>query len=1111
MRKKTLVLLVSALVVCAMLWAVAVVLSQDTHARQAAKILENTGVAGGLVVHLGCGDGSLTVALGANDSYLVQGLDDDISEVEQARGYIEKRGLYGPVSVDSFDGIHLPYIDNVVNLIVAQSPTKVSTEEMIRVLSPNGVAYIEHEGSWRKIVKPWPDEIDEWTHYMHAPNNNAVADDTIVGAPRRLQWSAGPKWTRSHEVMSSFNAMVSAAGRIFYVIDQGPTASVQMPPDWKLIARDAFNGVVLWSRDIPQWQTHLWPLKAGPATIPRRLVAVDDRVYITLGLGEPVTALDAATGLTVRTYEDTEGTEEILVSDGMLFLRVNKDFKPDVFKPENEHCWTESKRAMGTIGVWKPNDRQYIAALDARSGQERWRVDSPIARLTLTVDANSVYFHTGQCILSYDCKTGQPRWRQDDVPKFTSLNTRTPPTLVACDNVLLYEHQGKIIALSQNDGHLLWNGSHPRSGHVSPGDVLVIDDLVWSAGRGKEKFIGKNIHTGQIEVEFAPPDMTWFHPRCYRSKATTRYVLASRTGIELADVHEQQVDINHWTRGTCLYGIMPANGLIYTGPHSCACLLETKTAGFNALAPAKESNDAHHEMSQAKRLTKGPAYGSTKSDVPESPSSWPMYRHDMERSGGTPISLGADLHELWTKDTQTKLTSLVSSDDIAVTVTPETHAVHALDTTTGRKIWQYRCGGRIDSPPTLHGGKVIFGSHDGYVYCLRMTDGELVWRFLAATNEQRTVSYDQVESVWPVHGSVLAMNNAIYCVAGRSAFLDGGLRFYKLDADTGQVLSESIIDDKDPRSGQSIQELQAGWCGLTMPVANPDILTSDGQRIYMRSEPFDLQGNRLRINPDLDVKNQDRQGVHLFSPVGLLDDSWHHRTYWVYGVTSVYGWHVWFEAAKHAPAGRILSFDDDTVFGFARKPQFLAQSPVIEYQMYRAAKRPAQDGPARVAETAAEHEEREWNQTQWLSRGKLYTPEKLTALKYDWIKQDMPLQVRAMVLTKEVLFVAGAPDLVDEIALWRKPDDPKLKQQLTEQLEAWNGHRGGSLWAVSRDTGEILSRLPLEAPPVFDGMIAAGDKLLLSLMNGKVICYRADNAKQMADHSSPVQVAKASE
>jgi len=1099
MRKKSVFLVAFCVLVILLLSAVVVVSSQKTAAQRAREVLDATGVQGGLVVHLGCGDGTLTAALRANDRYVVHGLATRSVDVKRARDYIEGQDLYGPVSVDQLDGRRLPYIDNVVNLIVAEQPGDISDEEMVRVLCPNGVAYVQRDGVWKRTVKRRPEEIDEWTHYMHDPTNNAVANDTVIDAPRRLQWAGGPKWTRSHEVMSSINAMVSAAGRVFYVVDEGPLSSVQLPPKWKLVARDAFNGVVLWKRDIPQWQTHIWPLKAGPATIPRRLVAVADRVYVTLGLGEPVTVLDAATGRTVRMYEGTEGTEEILVSDGTVFLRVNMDFEPDVFRPENEHCWTESKRAMSAIGVWKPSERQYVTAIDAASGDALWRVDSPIARLTLTVDDDSVYFHTGQCIMSLYRTNGHERWRQEEVPTFGMLTTRTPPTLVSYDDLLLYAHHTKILAMSRSDGTIVWQDKHPRSGHVSPGDLLIVNDQVWSAGRGAEKFVGKNVRTGEVEVEFAPPKMRWFHPRCYRSKATTNYILASRTGIELADVRNQEVDINHWTRGTCLYGFLPANGLIYTPPQSCACLLETKTSGFKALGPARKSDSPIREVADEDRLTKGPAYGAAYRAVPESNSSWPMYRHDTMRSGYTPITLGARLEKGWAKDVADKPSPLVSTDGIVVTVAPKKNAVYAMETVTGRELWRYRAGGPIDSAPSLNAGRVYFGSHDGYVYCLRLSDGKLIWKFLAATNEQRTVSYGQVESVWPVHGSVLVMDGAVYCVAGRSAFLDGGLRFYKLDAATGRVLALSRIDEKDPRSGQNIQKLQDGWCGLTMPVANPDILTSDGKRIYMRSEPFDLDGNRLRIAPDIDVQHQDREGVHLFSPTGLLDDSWHHRTYWVYGVTSVYGWRVWFEAAKHAPAGRILSFDEESIFAFARKPQFLAQSPVIEYQMYKAAKKPAAGGPERVAATAAEHTKaREWNQTQWLSRGRLYTAQKLTALDYDWIQEQPSVQVRAMVLTKNVLFVAGVPDVVDEVQCWQNPDDPQLKKKLGEQAEAWRGRRGGSLLAVSRQTGEVLTRTELDAPPVFDGMIAVYGKLLLSLMNGKVVCYEAKERKDAA-------------
>ena len=72
----------------------------------------------------------------------------------------------------------------------------------------------------------------------------------------------------------------------------------------------------------------MWPLKSGPQSLTRRLVAVGDRVYVTLGADAAVSALDAATGETVRTYAETKGTEEILCDKGVLFLTVAADGQP---------------------------------------------------------------------------------------------------------------------------------------------------------------------------------------------------------------------------------------------------------------------------------------------------------------------------------------------------------------------------------------------------------------------------------------------------------------------------------------------------------------------------------------------------------------------------------------------------------------------------------------------------------------------------------------------------------------------------------------------------------------------------------------------------------------
>ena len=180
-------------------------------APDAAKIVRDSGVTGGLVVHLGCGDGKLTAAMRIGDAFLVQGLDADPTSIANARAHIQALGAYGPVSVDRFDGRRLPYVDNLVNLVVAEDLHGATMEEVMRVLAPRGVAIV----NGKMTVKKVPLEIDDWSHHMYDASGIGAGNDTAVSQPRSMQWKAGPEYSRSHENMSGVSAVVSAGGRVF--------------------------------------------------------------------------------------------------------------------------------------------------------------------------------------------------------------------------------------------------------------------------------------------------------------------------------------------------------------------------------------------------------------------------------------------------------------------------------------------------------------------------------------------------------------------------------------------------------------------------------------------------------------------------------------------------------------------------------------------------------------------------------------------------------------------------------------------------------------------------------------------------------------------------------
>jgi outer membrane protein assembly factor BamB len=815
------------------------------------------------------------------------------------------------------------------------------------VLVPNGVALVKEGGTWRKTVKPLDAGRDEWTHYYYDAKGNATSKDTVVAPPDRLQWVGSPRWSRHHDRMSSLSAEVTAGGRLFYILDEGSRLSILLPAKWSLIARDAYNGTVLWKHPIEQWNTHLWPLKSGPTELTRRLVAQGQRLYVTLGIREPVVELDAATGETLRTFAETKGAEEVLIVGQTLYALVDKNeweleqfavkFQSDQKRVETEFNWDEKPRTL--------------MAVDLGTGKTLWRNDKTlVAPLTLATDGQRLVFHDGARIVCLNAATGAEAWGTPPVGRRKLYEYNYGPRLLLSGETVLYAGgDGAMLALNKADGKELWTAPHEKSGYRSPEDLIVSGSLVWNAGdtSGQQsgEFKGRDPRTGEIKKSFLPdvPASTyWFHHRCYIAKATERFLIPSRTGIEFVDTGKQHWDLNHWVRGACLYGVLPANGFTYAGPHNCACYPEAKLDGMNALSAGGSPYPA--PLPDEQRLFRGPAYAAAFPASAPDPLDWPTYRHDNLRSGYTEQPLPAKLDTAWELKLGGPLSAVAIADGQVYVSQIDQHTLHAVDRTTGKIRWSFIAGGRVDSPPTSWQGRVIFGSQDGRVYCVRASDGALVWRFQAAPNERHHFALEQVESVWPVHGNVLVEKGVASFVCGRSVFLDGGLHFIRLDAATGKKLVEQVYNEVDPETGGDFQDRHKT---LQMPVGLSDILSCDEHWTYLRSQKIAPDGKRVDIGPvsgDAVKQGYAQKGEdkHIFAPMGFLDDSWFHRSYWVYGKSFAGGHNGYFQAGKAAPAGRILVFDKDNVYGYGREAKYYKWTTTMEHQVF-AAKRDASD------------------------------------------------------------------------------------------------------------------------------------------------------------------------
>jgi outer membrane protein assembly factor BamB len=618
--------------------------------------------------------------------------------------------------------------------------------------------------------------------------------------------------------------------------------------------------------------------------------------------------------------------------------------------------------------------------------------------------------------------------------------------------------QDTMTALNADTGEKIWTAPHPYAGYNSPEDLFVINGKVWigrtAKGGPDGRYFGHDLKTGALDVEFPPTVKThWFHHRCYRAKATDRFVLCSRTGIELVDLDTGEWTINHWVRGGCLYGIMPANGMIYSPPHPCACYPEAKLYGFVALAPASRAALPEPEDTTA-RLQHGSAYDAVVMTNTKTDQEWSTYRHDPSRSGATSQCVPDTLEPIWQRHLGGRLTQPVSGDNCIFVAATDRHLVHALDADSGNLKWSFHAGGRVDSSPTYSNGRLVFGCNDGFVYCLRTSDGELAWRFRAAPIDQRMVAFDRLESVWPVHGSVLVQEGVATFVVGRSMFLDGGLRVCRLDVPTGRLLSEVEMDDRDP---ETHDDLQVNVQGLNMPVALTDILSGDGEHLFMRSQVLNADGTRRNLGPS------GSGHPHLFAPYGFTDDSWFHRTYWIYG-DSFRGGVGGFGNGKTNPAGRMLVSDGNTVFGYGRKPQYYRWGSVIDYQLYATS--------TRAKDSSSEADARR--------------KRKARGLEYLWTS-DVPLFVRAMAKADNKLLVAGPRDVLDEDAAFQTFNSEDTQRQLLAQQAALDGATGALLQAIEASSGDMLSEIALSSPPVFDGMSVSGGRVYLATVDGQVV------------------------
>ncbi len=746
------------------------------------------GLSGGLIVQLGASSSQEAAKLSLTGRYLIHLLDTDAKTIETARSNLRKNGHYGLAWAEQTkDFTRLPYAENIVNLIVVQDYT-VPVKELQRVLVPGGSIVILNSkllskqslqasgfagfstaGSVLIAKKPWPKEMDGWSHPRHAADGNAVSKDTLVGPPQRVRWIAA--------ATSEVEGMVTAGGRNFY---------------GGILARDSFNGLRLWDRNLNKDELNPKDFKLSGLSRSKARPIASKKLVFAVMKSQPV-ALDAATG-------------EVVVELG------------DMKNPSN--LLYDGQRVIAT-------DKETVRAFDIDSGKQLWNVAAADARYLVANGKLAAYIQ-GRTrrgdkpqVVVLDAASGTVKWERED---YTWL-TKTKRLVLGLGQLVfevssLNDHDADngIHVVAAATGKHRWSKNYPPGmNHMRQARAMFIGDDLWILHGGKintsdkKKLKRQPVQVSALDPQTGetrktlPAGLT----HCFPPVATTNFMFAGE--LDMTNLQSGEVIANRITKANCSRenGWIPANGLVYTTPKHCTCWPMLR--GFVAMAPALDKKSpANLPVDQIKFiLEKGPAQIDPGAKNPQ-PSDWPLYRHDRWRSSSAITAGPEQLEKRWSVsleklDDASKQTSGPILDDwkedpiikgplsaptiangLAYVTRPNAHELIAIDTNSGDVRWRFTANGRLDTPPAIHRGLCLFGSAAGWVYALRADTGEMVWRLRAAPTNERIVAYGQVESPWPVPGAVLVMDDIAYFAAGRQPLADGGILVFAVDPLTGQ-------------------------------------------------------------------------------------------------------------------------------------------------------------------------------------------------------------------------------------------------------------------------------------------------------------------------------------
>ena len=116
--------------------------------------------------------------------------------------------------------------------------------------------------------------------------------------------------------------------------------------------------------------------------------------------------------------------------------------------------------------------------------------------------------------------------------------------------------------------------------------------------------------------------------------------------------------------------------------------------------------------------------------------------------------------------------------------------VTALHAAGGEVCWRFFTEGPIRFAPAIWRDRALVASDDGYLYAIRLSDGQLLWKFRGGPSDSSVLGNETMISRWPARGGPVICEDTVYFAAG--IWPSEGIYVYALNPSSGDVLWKNV-------------------------------------------------------------------------------------------------------------------------------------------------------------------------------------------------------------------------------------------------------------------------------------------------------------------------------